>query len=288
MSWAAQQLAEFLDDVARAEDAAEAARRGVERAAEAVSAECAALLRGGTIVASIGWPRFEIPERALHDLTRGVDAEIAVPGFEVTRAICVQLQDADAHLILVRAGEPFVRDEETLLRGMARSLALTIRLQRTVEAERGLRTRADLQAAENVRLLERLRRRQRIGEAMPRIQRAISRREPLQGVLETIVGAAGELLGDDAPALLLVDPDDPRWLVVAAARGYDEDIMRAERRRRVGEGLGGRAVSEGRLVVSEDYASSGDAMGRFVDHGVRAAMAAPVHEDGRVIGSLIL
>jgi diguanylate cyclase (GGDEF)-like protein len=29
-------------------------------------------------------------------------------------------------------------------------------------------------------------------------------------------------------------------------------------------------------------------MGRFVDHGVRAAMAAPVHEDGRVIGSLIL
>src|SRR4051795_6054740 len=153
MSWAAQQLAEFLDDVARAEDAAEAARRGVERAAEAVSAECAALVRGGVIVASIGWPRFEIPERALHDLTRGVDAEIAVPGFTATRAICVQLQDADAHLIVVRAGapralgvrrrapaapllvvragEPFVRDEETLLRGMARSLALTIRLQRT-------------------------------------------------------------------------------------------------------------------------------------------------------------
>src|SRR4051794_1723470 len=288
MSWAAQQLAEFLDDVARAEDAAEAARRGVERAAEAVSAECAALLRGGAIVASIGWPRFEIPERALHDLTRGVDAEIAVPGFTATRAICVQLQDADAHLIVVRAGEPFVRDEETLLRGMARSLALTIRLQRTVEAERGLRTRADLQAAENVRLLETLRKRQRILEAMARIQRAISRREPLQGVLETIVGAAGELLGEDAPGLLLLDPENPGWLTVAASRGYEEMEHDTLRRRRVGEGVAGRAVAEGRLVVAEDYGQTPDALPAFVSAGMHAAMAAPVHEDGRVIGSLIL
>src|SRR3954449_2616894 len=288
MSWAAQQLAEFLDDVARAEDAAEAARRGVERAAEAVSAECAALLRGGAIVASIGWPRFEIPERALHDLTRGVDAEIAIPGFTATRAICVQLQDSDAHLIVVRAGEPFVRDEETLLRGMARSLALTIRLQRTVEAERGLRTRADLQAAENVRLLETLRKRQRILEAMARIQRAISRREPLQGVLEAIVGAAGELLGEDAPGLLLLDPENPGWLTVAASRGYEEMEHDTLRRRRVGEGVAGRAVAEGRLVVAEDYAGSADALPAFVGLGITAAMAPPVHEAGRVIGSLIL
>ena len=64
-----------------------------------------------------------------------------------------------------------------------------------------------------------LRERQRVLEAMARIQRAISRRAPLQGVLDTIVGAAGELLGDDAPALLLCDEEDPGWLVVAASRG---------------------------------------------------------------------
>ena len=57
---------------------------------------------------------------------------------------------------------------------MARGLALTVRLLRTIQAERTLRTRADLQAAENVRLLETLRKRQRVLEAMARIQRAIS------------------------------------------------------------------------------------------------------------------
>jgi diguanylate cyclase (GGDEF)-like protein len=290
MSWAAQQLAEFLDAVAHAADEEEAARRGVERAAEAVAAECAALLRGGVIVASIGWPRFEIPERALVELTRGGGgpAELHVPGAGPAPGLCLQLEGEDAHLVVVRVGEPLVRDEETLLRGMARSLALTIRLQRTAEAERGLRVRADLQAAENVRLLETLRKRQRVLEAMARIQRAISLREPLQGVLETIVGAAGELLGEDAPGLLLLDPENPGWLTVAAARGYEQMEYEQLRRRRVGEGVAGRAVSEGRLVVAEDYGRSGDAMNKFVTLGVKAAMAAPVHEDGRVIGSLIL
>jgi diguanylate cyclase (GGDEF)-like protein len=123
---------------------------------------------------------------------------------------------------------------------------------------------------------------------MARIQRAISRREPLEGVLETIVGAAGELHGADAPALLLIDPDDPGWLTVAAARGYDDALVELHRRRRVGTGVAGRAVSEDRLVVTEDYSNSADALVGFVGHGLHAAMAAPVHEDGRPIGSLIL
>jgi diguanylate cyclase (GGDEF)-like protein len=288
MSWAAQQLAEFLDAVSHAADEDEAARHGVERAAEAVAAECAALLRDGAIVASIGWPRFEIPERALVALTRGGPAEIDVPGAGPCPALCLPLQGEDAHLVVVRAVEPLHRDEETLLRGMARSLALTIRLQRSAAAERGLRVRADRQAAENVRLLETLRKRQRVLEAMARIQRAISRREPLQGVLETIVGAAGALLGEDAPALLLLDPENPGWLTVAAAQGYEQMEYEQLRRRRVGEGVAGRAVAEGRLVVVEDYSRSSDAMKNFVTIGVKAAMAAPVHEDGRVIGSLIL
>ena len=287
-SWAAQQLAEFLEAVSQTTDEQQAARQGVERAAEAVSAECAALLRGDAIVASIGWPRFEIPERGLQDLTRGVVADVPVPGSAAAPAMCLRLEGEDAHLIVVRAGAPLVREEQTLLRGMARSLALTMRLQRTIEAERALRARSDLQAAENVRLLETLRKRQRVLEAMARIQRAISRREPLQGVLETIVGAAGELLGEDAPGLLLLDADNPGWLTVAAARGYEEMDHATLRRRRVGEGVAGRAVSEGRLVVAEDYGRSADAMGGFVEIGIKAAMAAPVHEDGRIIGSLIL
>src|SRR4051812_8079862 len=287
-SWAAQQLGEFLGAVSAVCDEAAAARDGVERAAEAVGAERAALVRRGRVVASIGWPRFDLPERELVALHARGSGTIEVPGSGACPATVVALEGEDAGLVVARAATPLTAEERTLLRGMARSLALTMRLLRTIAAERALRGRSELQAAENVRLLDTLRKRQRVLEAMARIQRAISRREPLQGVLETIVGAAGELLGDDAPALLLIDPDDPGWLVVAAARGYDDDVVDAHRRRRVGDGLAGRAVAEARLVVSEDYAGGADAMDTFVTNGVQAAMAAPVHEDGRVIGSLIL
>src|SRR3954469_16054400 len=113
MSWAAQQLAEFLDDVARAEDAAEAARRGVERAAEAVSAECAALLRGGVLVASIGWPRLDIPERELRAGAAAVPPALPVPGSGEGPAVALTLEDDDAQLVVVRAGEPLTREDET-------------------------------------------------------------------------------------------------------------------------------------------------------------------------------
>jgi diguanylate cyclase (GGDEF)-like protein len=287
-SWAAQQLAEFLGAVSRATDEATAAREGVERAAEAIDAECAALVRHGVVVASIGWPHFELPEAALHDLVAGRVDAIPVPGHGLAPAAGLALEGQDGHLIVARAGEPLQRDEITLLRGMVRGLTLTMRLLHTIDAERGLRIRTDLQAAENVRLLETLRKRQRVLEAMARIQRSISRRDPLQSVLETIVSAAGELLGDDAPALLLLDPEDPNWLIVAASCGFEDPSLEPQRRRRVGVGVAGRAAAEDRLVVAEDYATSPDAMRAFVKQGVTAAMAAPVHEDGRVIGSLIL
>jgi diguanylate cyclase (GGDEF)-like protein len=287
-SWAAQQLAEFLSAVSACADEALAAREGVERAAETVEAEAAALVRDGAVVTSIGWPRFDVPERALVAIARAGSGSVHVPGAGECPGVALILDDEEGALVVVRHGAPLEHDELTLLRGMVRGLALTIRLLQTIGAERGLRARADLQAAENVRLLETLRKRQRVLEAMARIQRAISRREPLDGVLDTIVAAAGELLGDDAPALLLVDPDDPQSLVVAAAHGFDPKTVERHRRRRVGEGVAGRAVAEGRLVVAEDYGCSSDALSGFAADGVHAAMAAPVHEDGRVIGSLML
>jgi diguanylate cyclase (GGDEF)-like protein len=289
-NWSAQQLAEFLAAVSECRDEAQAAREGVERAAEAVEAECAALLRGGTVVAAIGWPRFDVPERALAAVADGSAAEIVVPGSGPCPAVALKLGDEPgSHLVLARAGEPFGHEERTLLRAMAGGLALALALLDTLAGERTLRSRADRAAAENVRLLETLRMRQRVLEAMARIQRAISRREPLEGVLETIVGAAGELLGDDAPALLLVDPDDPGARVVAASRGYGAGVADpTTHRRRVGDGVAGRAVAEDRLIVAEDYGRYAGAMTAFVNDGLAAAMAAPVHEDGRVIGALIL
>ena len=89
---------------------------------------------------------------------------------------------------------------------------------------------------------------------------------------------------------LLIDPDDPGWVNLAAQRGYDELLALPGcrgGRQRVGVGITGRAVAEDRLIVVEGHASA-EAFGPLKDHGLQAAMAAPVHEDGRVIGTLLL
>src|SRR4051794_41085989 len=56
-----QQLAEFLAVVSAAPDYARAARLAVERAAEGLAAEVAAIVRDGVVEASIGFPEGEVP-----------------------------------------------------------------------------------------------------------------------------------------------------------------------------------------------------------------------------------
>ena len=46
--------------------------------------------------------------------------------------------------------------------------------------------------------------------------------------------------------------------------------------------------AEGRLVVTEDYQRDPAAMERFKGRGIQASMAAPVHEHGRIVGSLVV
>ncbi len=90
--------------------------------------------------------------------------------------------------MLARHGEPeFSSEERNLARGMARVLALTVRLLRVVDAERGLRALSDRQRAENERLLESLEERQRLLERLSKIQRSIVSRRDLQEVLDAIV-----------------------------------------------------------------------------------------------------
>jgi diguanylate cyclase (GGDEF)-like protein len=287
MSWTTQQLTEFLGVVSRAGDEAIAMRDGVERVAEAIDAECAALVAGSAVVASVGWPRFDVPERTLHGIARDGTGLVPIPGTGPSPAVAVELEGEDVHLVVVRAGAPLGSEEHALLRGMSAALAMTVRLLRTIAAERALRTRADHQAAENVRLLDTLRMRQRVLEATARIQRAISRREPLQGVLQTIVNVAGELLGEDRAALILVDPENPEEMVIAAQRGYEDVAELRSARMPVGSGVAGRAVAEDRLVVIEDYARWSGALPN-VPQDVHGAMAAPVHADGRTTGALAL
>ncbi|HEY8581994.1 MAG TPA: sensor domain-containing diguanylate cyclase, partial [Capillimicrobium sp.] len=290
MAWEIERLTEFVVALGDAREQRAAAAQGVERVAEALEAEVAALVRDGAVIASTGWPRVEVPEQRLAAVVERGHGTLPVPGAGDCPAVGVDLGEGLGGVLLVaRAGDPFDAAELTLLRGMARSLALSLELLGTVAGERALRVRSEQQARENARLLRGVQERQRLLEALATIQRSISHRAPLEEVLAAVVGQAGDLLGDPHASLRIIDPADGgrlRLVVPVTARSPGPQAGFAVRG--VGEGVPGRAVAEGRLIVIEDYPSWPDALPRYVEWGVQATMAAPVHEQGEVVGALIV
>ena len=191
------------------------------------------------------------------------------------RSISVPLmgQSHGSLRVLRPASDPaFDADEVALLSSMARVVVMAVAL-------------LDNRAQEDA-LLASLRERQTLLERLARIQRSIFHRAPLQEVLDTICAGAAELLGDDTIGMRLLDPEDPTQLVMVSSVGVRPAVCGPNWRTPVGQGAGGLAVSERRLVVLEDYANDGSHLPAFAADGVTAAMAAPVFEAGKIVGSL--
>jgi two-component system cell cycle sensor histidine kinase/response regulator CckA len=134
--------------------------------------------------------------------------------------------------------------------------------------------------------LEALRARHELLERLSRIQRSISHGAPLEEVFTAIAAGAVEVLGDPVAGLRLVDEDDPTRMSLVASTGLTPEQLVAVRHGTVGEGAGGRAIVENRVVVVEDYGDTSDGIAQFGEFGVQNALAAPVRVNGRVVGSL--
>jgi diguanylate cyclase (GGDEF)-like protein len=143
-------------------------------------------------------------------------------------------------------------------------------------------------AEENVELLESLRERQALTNRLFRIQRKISTRAPLQEVLDSITSGAAELLGDDVAALRLLDEDDPEMMLMVSSVGVSPLMARSLHRLPITSGVGGRALTEDRLEIAETYTEWDGAIASFTDDGLRTAMGAPVHLEGKAVGSLVV
>jgi diguanylate cyclase (GGDEF)-like protein len=268
-SWSSHQLTEFLAAITRASDEDAAVRAAVECAAEALECEIGALVSAESVVASVGFAAGRAPLRELVEAAKGERRELELPGVGVVGVVSAPLDASEsAQLLLARSGAVEFRPEEViLLRGMARILGMTLTMMRNVAS---------------------LRERQLMFEQTAAIQRAITRRAPLQEVLDLITEAAAELLGDEVVGLRMVDPDDPTRTRTVAACGVHADLMREIEHGVVGEGAGGRAIAEGRLVVVEKYQAMPEALTNFVEWGLQSAMAAPIHDEGQVVGSLVV
>jgi diguanylate cyclase (GGDEF)-like protein len=287
-SWSTQQLTELLALVSALPADADVAQRAVEHAAEALEAEVGALVATDEVVACVGYPRDAVPTADLLAARTGTHLE--VPG---VGACAVMVADCDAlpggHLLIARSGSaPITSEDRGLVRGLARVLSLALQARRVVADERRRRTDSENEVRRHELLLAQLSERQTLLERLAKVQRSISTRRPLDEVLETIVDGASELIGDEVVGLRLIDPDDPQQMTLAACTGLTAAELSKTRYSRIDEGMGGRAVTERRLVCTEDYGHDDYALSFFVESGTKAAMAAPVYRGSEVIGSLVV
>jgi diguanylate cyclase (GGDEF)-like protein len=266
---AAQQLVELLELVSSFSDESSATQSAVERAAEVLEAEVAAVVLDGQVVHSVGFPPGAVPRDALVQIAAGELDSLQVPRLGRCGAISAQLdgEEGGGYLVIARSGEDdFTPAEWNLVRGMARILDLSLHMLRTMDS---------------------LRQRQRLMEHLYGIQRSISRRMPLQEVLETIVHCVNELLNDDLVGLWLSDPGDRDTMLLIASAGLDSSAAGQLWRIAPAEaGAAGRAVIDDDLAIVAGYDASGDSLRALTQGQLGRTMAAPVRENNQVIGSL--
>jgi diguanylate cyclase (GGDEF)-like protein len=232
----------------------------------------------------VGFPRGRVPEAQLVEVAAGERETLDVPGLGGCASTAVPLDDdAAGRLVLARAGDdPFSREDVNLARGMSRVLTITLRLIRVLGDERR-------QASENARLLASLQERQRLLEQLSNLQRCISHRTPITEVFDAIVAGASELVTGETCALWLVDPNDPSELVMTAALDLDGvEMLRPGTRVPAAMGAAGRAMLEGAVVEIADYQENRARVPELAAAGVASALAAPLHEHGSVIGSIVV
>jgi signal transduction histidine kinase len=148
-----QQLVEFLAVVSSFQDERSAIQGALDWTAEALDAEIAALLSGRNVEASIGFPSGKADGRALDAVCRGETDTIEITGVGAADALCFSVEDdLKRELVVARFGSVgFTQEERDLLRGIARVLALTLKMLGGVVKERALRNKAESEMAKRKR-----------------------------------------------------------------------------------------------------------------------------------------
>lgn len=139
-SWSLHLLSEIL--AAFSTDDPENLRNVVNRVAESVEAEVAAILSDGTIRFCIGMSGDE--RQQLESLASSRPPEMSI-GAGRLNTYWAPLGEGSL-LVVGRLGDPFDIEERSLLRAMARSIELSLRMLEAISAERQARLDASYQA----------------------------------------------------------------------------------------------------------------------------------------------
>jgi signal transduction histidine kinase len=290
--WAAQKLAEFLAAVSVFTSGPAAALGAVERVAEALDAEVAAIVDGGRLVAVIGYPAGEAPVAELDAVARGTRSELTVPGSGLCPATVVELQHPPgARLVLARSSpEPLCRDEVWVLQGMARLTAMALRMLSLLDAERALRLESQRQGAENARLLARLTEHQELLERSAEEQASLRRVATLvaQGLApdEIFTAVAAEIarVSNVDTGMVLRFEADATATVVAKCGTADIRMAVGSNWPLDGDSVTARVHRTGRPARMEGYGHTSSAIAKALPGHEFSSAGAPIVIGDRLWG----
>jgi diguanylate cyclase (GGDEF)-like protein len=269
-SWSTSQLVEFLGVLMEQPDEAHARRAAVEQALEALDGDVGLLFGGDQNhlpLVTVGLPPDDDRVACLVGLEREGTAPIDLRGFGACRVALVALdvdRPADRLVVLRLRQDDFLANDMLLLHGMAWMLSLVLR---------------------KLHLVAELHERQRVLEQLARVQRAIAGRAAVSDVADEVTNSALSLIGSDFATLHLVKGDELGVVSVSATTRENQAVSWA---RRLSAAIADDVHRRGALVRTDEPAHSVAVPAELDTDGAGAAMGAPVRENGRVVGSLVV
>ncbi len=290
--WTAQKLAEFLAAVSAFTSESAATLGAVERVAEALDAEVAAIVEGGELVAAIGYPAGEAPVAELDAVARGARRELTVPGSGLCPATVVALvHPPGARLVVARSGpDELCREEIRLLQGMARLTSMALRVLSLLDAERALRKESERRGDENARLFARLADHQELLERSAEEQASLRRVATLvalglaPGEIFTAVAAEIARISNVDTGMVLRFEADATATVVAKCGTADIRMAVGSNWSLDGDSVTARVFRTGRPARMEGYGHASGPIARAFPGHEFASAGAPIAIGDRLWG----
>jgi diguanylate cyclase (GGDEF)-like protein len=285
-------LTDFVMRAATYPDLPSLGRAAVERLVGCLHADAAEVRVGDRILATAGPPaatsadgvaRAAAAYQPAPDVAvTGPTPVVAVPLSTPPDAPAGPATPAGPGYVLAARQNGFSPAETELLRGIAGVVDTAAAASARAEAER--------RRAEDI--ADRLTTAQRqlaLTKCLSAVYRSLALHAPLQEIFDTVTSGARDLLGDDAAGLRLVHADDPDSLLLVSCNGLAPDLASRLWQANVNEtGICGLAVIRGEVVAADPYHGGPAIVPELANDGLQAAMAAPVRDNGRVAGALVI
>ncbi|GAA1579516.1 hypothetical protein GCM10009789_36580 [Kribbella sancticallisti] len=247
----------------------EAAQVAVERAAEALDADVAAIECAGELVAAVGYPENAVPVDDLDAVGSGAADSLDVPGVGRCVAASAVLEHPPAAMLVVARLRVLSREELGLLRGMARVAAITMRMLSVLDDERAAREEIERLAQEQA--------------ALRHIATLVARGAAPNAVFEAVTADVGRLVGADFTELTRYLPSETVTLAAWTASG--EPIPATEPTSPAGRKLTA-LIHQTRLPVRVEYGTESPPVTTALPLRIRSAVGVPIFVQGNLWGAI--